>query len=161
MRACAEGPGCSDGIQNNGEEYLDCGGPCRPCDEVYDVPRYFKLSGYRTWAESKAACQSQGGSLATISNSWQHMQATKVCNGICWIGMYREQGCNDFTCWKWEDGQRYSETMYNFFGCCHAPVWPYGPTNTAVRLYPLAVNVSNWVASVPTEASEALCARVR
>lgn len=28
---CSSGPSCSDGIQNQGETGIDCGGPCAPC----------------------------------------------------------------------------------------------------------------------------------
>jgi hypothetical protein len=28
---CRDGPACDDGIQNQGEERIDCGGPCDPC----------------------------------------------------------------------------------------------------------------------------------
>jgi len=28
-------PSCFDGIQNQGEEDIDCGGPCQPCEKLY------------------------------------------------------------------------------------------------------------------------------
>jgi hypothetical protein len=28
-------PSCTDGIQNQGEERIDCGGPCSPCELIY------------------------------------------------------------------------------------------------------------------------------
>ena len=33
---CAQGPTCSDGIQNQGEDRIDCGGPCPPCECTSD-----------------------------------------------------------------------------------------------------------------------------
>jgi hypothetical protein len=36
MGSCAA-PTCSDGIQNQGEERIDCGGPCPPCDCLSDA----------------------------------------------------------------------------------------------------------------------------
>lgn len=33
LAACAAAPTCSDGIQNQGEEDVDCGGPCAACDD--------------------------------------------------------------------------------------------------------------------------------
>lgn len=31
------GPTCSDGIKNQGEEDVDCGGPCRKCENIQDI----------------------------------------------------------------------------------------------------------------------------
>ena len=34
---CAQGETCSDGIQNQGEDRIDCGGPCPPCECTSDA----------------------------------------------------------------------------------------------------------------------------
>jgi len=33
---CKPCPSCEDGIQNQGEEGIDCGGPCKPCPSCED-----------------------------------------------------------------------------------------------------------------------------
>lgn len=35
---CSACPTCNDGIQNQGEEDIDCGGPCNPCEEEKECP---------------------------------------------------------------------------------------------------------------------------
>ncbi|MBN1156165.1 hypothetical protein JXA85_00980 [Candidatus Woesearchaeota archaeon] len=41
-RRCGVIPTCFDGIQNQGEDGIDCGGPCPPCG-VRAIPRYARL----------------------------------------------------------------------------------------------------------------------
>ncbi len=52
---------CSDGIQNQGEEYIDCGGPCSNC-EVFTLGgwREFMNTGYRFRYDGK---EGSGSSL--------------------------------------------------------------------------------------------------
>jgi hypothetical protein len=42
---CAPCATCSDGIQNQGETGVDCGGPCAPCATCSDVGRMCGLAG--------------------------------------------------------------------------------------------------------------------
>jgi len=41
-RECEMPPSCDDGIQNQGEEGIDCGGPCEPCSLV-SITKYAKF----------------------------------------------------------------------------------------------------------------------
>jgi Secretion system C-terminal sorting domain len=59
----APAPTCNDGIQNQGETGVDCGGPCTPCQppaETILLASYFE-SGWDSWAD--------GGSDVTRVNS--------------------------------------------------------------------------------------------
>jgi hypothetical protein len=40
---CKACPTCDDGIQNHGEEKIDCGGPCLACKEIREPTKEFKL----------------------------------------------------------------------------------------------------------------------
>ena len=45
------GPTCSDGIQNQGETGIDCGGPCAPCpQETILLASYFE-TGWDSWLD--------------------------------------------------------------------------------------------------------------
>ncbi len=61
-------PSCSDGIQNQGEEGIDCGGPCAPCpppppeDDVLLVASYFE-TGWDGWNDG-------GADAARVSTSY-------------------------------------------------------------------------------------------
>ena len=50
-------PTCNDGIQNQGEEGVDCGGPCAPCDTGAELifGSYFE-SGWDGWTDGGADC---------------------------------------------------------------------------------------------------------
>ncbi|HEY3384974.1 MAG TPA: M12 family metallo-peptidase [Saprospiraceae bacterium] len=59
----APAPTCSDGIQNQGETGVDCGGPCAPCQppgETVLLASYFE-TGWDSWAD--------GGSDVVRANS--------------------------------------------------------------------------------------------
>lgn len=50
---CAPCPTCNDGIQNQGETGIDCGGPCQPCqggNSVVLLASYFE-NGWDSWSD--------------------------------------------------------------------------------------------------------------
>lgn len=51
---------CTDGIQNQGEEDVDCGGPCPPC--IKEPGMTAKVSGY-AWTALNLAASLNGGLL--------------------------------------------------------------------------------------------------
>ncbi len=56
VRVCTYVPSCSDGIQNQGETGLDCGGPCRPCGTCDDGVQNGLESGIDCGGPLCAAC---------------------------------------------------------------------------------------------------------
>ncbi|PIQ92120.1 MAG: hypothetical protein COV69_03545 [Parcubacteria group bacterium CG11_big_fil_rev_8_21_14_0_20_39_14] len=67
----APGPTCFDGIQNQGEEKIDCGGPCKPCPPILEKLKVLKIK----------AIQAETGSfdlLAQIENPNQEYGSPQV-----------------------------------------------------------------------------------
>lgn len=48
----SEGPTCSDEIQNQKEEGIDCGGPCKPCPPILEKLKILKIKAIQTEAQS-------------------------------------------------------------------------------------------------------------
>jgi len=63
----ASGPSCSDGIQNQGETGVDCGGPCAPCPpppaETVLLASYFE-TGWNSWIDGGSDVARVNGSNA-------------------------------------------------------------------------------------------------
>lgn len=51
-RLFAEGPTCFDGIQNQGEQGIDCGGPCKPCPPILEKIKVLKVEAVRADSQS-------------------------------------------------------------------------------------------------------------
>jgi hypothetical protein len=48
-------PNCFDGILNNGEQLIDCGGPCEECDNCIDG--IFQPDLGETWLDFGGECR--------------------------------------------------------------------------------------------------------
>lgn len=66
---------CSDGIQNQGETGIDCGGPCDPCPLPKTAPKTFLNVKF---SQEKAFFSTKGDSNATMDS----IQAMKVAGDI-------------------------------------------------------------------------------
>lgn len=67
-------PSCSDGIQNQGETGLDCGGPCSPCPSCPDPQPY--------WASDGSACRKSAlTAYPACSPSGYTVVAESLCTG--------------------------------------------------------------------------------
>jgi hypothetical protein len=77
---CPACPTCNDGIQNQGETGVDCGGPCPACPppppggETTLLAAYFE-TGWDTWVDG-------GGDAARVSstNSWEGTYAIRLAD---------------------------------------------------------------------------------
>lgn len=74
---CRCGPDtCKDGIQNNGETGVDCGGPCPPCPTCSD--------GIQNQGETGVDCGGPCPACATCSDCIQNQGETGIdCGGPC------------------------------------------------------------------------------
>jgi Metallo-peptidase family M12/GEVED domain/Secretion system C-terminal sorting domain len=71
----ATGPTCSDGIQNQGETGVDCGGPCPACTgETVLLASYFE-SGWDSWTDG-------GSDVARVNsaNSWEGIYSIRLAD---------------------------------------------------------------------------------
>ncbi len=83
---------CSDGIQNQGETGVDCGGPCSPC--VACVPdgscnpgiicnqHWGETSGVQGWDNCGNVCYT-GNCCVGNDTSWVCSSWTQCCSAIC------------------------------------------------------------------------------
>ncbi len=70
------GPSCSDGIQNQGEEGVDCGGPCAPCPTCND--------GIQNQGETGIDCGGPCAPCVTCSDGIQNQGEEGIdCGGPC------------------------------------------------------------------------------
>ncbi|MDB9782763.1 DUF5011 domain-containing protein [Winogradskyella sp.] len=59
-------PTCDDGIQNQGETGIDCGGPCAPCSTLVTIHEGYFESGWDGWIDGGSDClYYAGGTYAT------------------------------------------------------------------------------------------------
>ncbi len=65
VRSFTTNPMCNDGIKNQGEEDVDCGGPCLPCPTCYDG---IKNQGEMSTDKGGPNCDPDGGSLVQIGD---------------------------------------------------------------------------------------------
>jgi len=96
-------PTCSDGILNQGEKDVDCGGPCPPCDTITLTA---EISGYNWVAKNIDAVASGGKLTITADNAVTPLwQVTLVHDGAFSPGTYPlsssskllQLGGNDYT----------------------------------------------------------------
>jgi hypothetical protein len=83
-------PTCSDGIQNQGETGIDCGGPCAACPTPVTTTSSSSSSGNGGGGGSGISISSSGSSSSTTNTT--HQQTTQCGNGIC------ESGENQANC---------------------------------------------------------------
>ena len=82
---CEPCPTCNDGIWNQGEENIDCGGPCKPCPTCYD--------GILNQDESDIDC----GGLCDKCLPGQSCAKHRDCDSlVCTDNICAESTCNDF-----------------------------------------------------------------
>ena len=58
-------PSCSDGIQNQGEEGVDCGGPCPKCEQMGMTA---EIGGYK-WVAKNIQTTYTGGKLKIVADN--------------------------------------------------------------------------------------------
>ena len=69
-------PTCIDGIQNQGEAGIDCGGPCRPCASCYD--------GIHNQGEVKIDCGGPCKACPTCNDGIKNQHEAGIdCGGPC------------------------------------------------------------------------------
>lgn len=79
---CPPGPTCSDGIKNQGETGIDCGGPCQPCPPGATCSDGIQNQG-ETGIDCGGPCQPCPTS-ATCSDGIQNQGETGIdCGGPC------------------------------------------------------------------------------
>ena len=75
-KSCVYIPTCYDGIQNQGEEGIDCGGPCPPCETCYD--------GIKNQGEEGIDCGGPCPPCPSCSDGIQNQGEEGVdCGGPC------------------------------------------------------------------------------
>ena len=73
---CTYHPTCFDGVQNQNETGVDCGGPCRPCGNCSD--------GIQNWGELGVDCGGPCPPCPTCFDGVQNQNETGVdCGGPC------------------------------------------------------------------------------
>jgi len=90
-------PNCFDGILNNGEEKIDCGGPCIACDPCENGLWDYELG--ETWVDCGGDC----GECPPHANGCQDAGESGIdCGGTS--GIACNSLCNDGLPNGWEDG---------------------------------------------------------
>jgi hypothetical protein len=105
---CTYIPTCSDGVQNQGETAIDCGGPCKPCGTCFDAvqnndeegldcggaycePCKNCTNGIQDWKETAIDCGGPCLPCPTCSDGIQNQGETAVdCGGPCAACMLTE-----------------------------------------------------------------------
>ncbi|XP_026011201.1 CD209 antigen-like protein E isoform X3 [Astatotilapia calliptera] len=86
---------------------------------------YFKSTEWKTWSESRRACQDKGADLVMI-NSKEEQEFISKFGGESWIGLYVKY-TSGRSKWEWVDGSALTETFwapehenpsYNHYGVC-------------------------------------------
>lgn len=73
---CPACPTCNDGIQNQGEEGIDCGGPCAPCETCFD--------GIQNQGEEGIDCGGPCPACASCNDGIQNQGEEGIdCGGPC------------------------------------------------------------------------------
>lgn len=82
---------CSDGIQNQGEEGVDCGGPCKPCKTPVDCK-------WSDWEYGECTKTCGGGKRTNYRKELMHQSnGGMACSGTAW----ETEECNTNPCLKY------------------------------------------------------------
>ncbi len=82
---CEPCPTCNDGIMNQGEEGVDCGGPCEPCPSCFDA--------LLNQDETDIDC---GGVCYACESGKNCLYHTDCKSHVCFDNICVEATCNDF-----------------------------------------------------------------
>ena len=88
------GPSCNDGIQNQGETGVDCGGPCNPCPVACTDNEIFLSISFDNYPEetSWTITNDAGVSVASGGTYGNQADGSTIVLDLCLV-----DGCYDFT----------------------------------------------------------------
>ncbi len=119
---------CSDGIQNQNETGIDCGGICAPCDNgggeceedlegyeflgSFEGNNYFISNALSNWTTADNLCKQNGGELLSVNSAAENeFIRSKIENNFVLIGINDSETEGTL---KWSDGSPLTYT--NYFG---------------------------------------------